>query len=304
MKRAHVAKGRGINGPNALAAAECRAGASARRGHSQLIAPRLSLGSCVRAFVARSTLACELEPHQRFNHLPASPACAVTWFIRGRAVWAESGAPAARIAFCGPRTQPVTSVNPGPVETLTMLIMPDALHALMGFQPARLVNRSCDAAEVFSPEWLAMLNALFEQSHFADRVRLVEDFLEPRWRAVQAERWSSVRTYRDWAEGLAVRALISGVGRSVRQTNRRIQAWAGLPLGSLMGLSRAERALVDAQIAHAHGRVKWADVAADAGYADQSHLCRQARRVTGLSPQQLMQRIESDESFWIYRLWR
>ena len=274
------------------------------RGHSRLIAPRLSLGSCVRAFVARNTLACDLAPDQRFNHLPASPACAVTWFIEGSAVWAESGAPAARIAFCGPRTRPVTSINAGPVETLTMLIMPDALHALMGFQPAHLVNRSCDAADVFGPEWLAMLNALFDQPHLAGRVRLVEDFLEARWRAMHAERWGSAGTYRDWAEGLAMRALMSGVGRSVRQTNRRIRARAGLPLGSLMGLSRAERALIDAQIAHAHGRVKWTDVAADAGYADQSHLCREARRVTGLSPQQLLERIDSDESFWIYRLWR
>lgn len=291
----HVLNGMDIDGP---------AAASPHHGHSQLIAPRLSLGSCVRAFVARSTLACDLEPDQRFNHLPASPACAVTWFFKGSAVWAEDGTPAARIALCGPRTRPVTSVNPGPVETLTMLIMPDALHALTGFQPAGLVDRSCDAADVFCPEWQAMLNALFEKSHLADRVRLIEDFLETRWRAVPADRWRSARTYRDWAEGLAMRALMSGVGRSVRQTNRRIRSWAGLPLASLMGLSRAERALIDAQIAHAHGRVKWADVAVDAGYADQSHLCREARRVTGLSPQRLLARIESDECFWIYRLWR
>jgi AraC-like DNA-binding protein len=185
-----------------------------------------------------------------------------------------------------------------------MLIMPDALHALTGFQPAGLVDRSCDAADVFCSEWLAMLNAVFEEPNLADRVRLIEDFLETRWRAEPADRWRTARTYRDWAEGLALRAVVSGVGRSVRQTNRRIRSWAGLPLASVMGMSRAERALIDAQIAHAHGRVKWADVAADAGYADQPHLCREVRRVTGLSPQQLLDSIESDECFWIYRLWR
>jgi AraC-like DNA-binding protein len=289
-----------LNGVNIVGPAA----ASSRQGHSTLIAPRLSLGSCVRAFVARSTVGCDLEPDQRFNHLPASPACAVTWFFSGSAVWAQDGTPAARLALCGPRTKPATSVNAGPVETLTMLIMPDALHALTGFQPAGLVDRSCDAADVFTPQWLAMLNAVFGAPHLADRVRLIEDFLETRWRAVPAERWSSARTYRNWAEGLALRALVSGAGRSVRQTNRRIRLWAGLPLASLMGLSRAEQALVDAQIAHAQGRVQWAGVAADAGYADQPHLCREARRVTGLSPQQLMDRIEGDECFWIYRLWR
>lgn len=281
-----------------------RAAASPRHGHSQLIAPRLWLGSCVRAFVARSTVACDLGPAQRLNHLPASPACAVTWFFEGRAIWAEDGTPAARMAFCGPRTRPVTSVNPGPVEMLTMLVMPDALQALTGFDPARLVDRSCDAADVFPPDWLTALDAPFQEACFADRVRRIEDFLEPRWRAIPAEHWSSARTYRDWADGLATRAVTSGVGRSVRQTSRRIRAWAGLPLGSVIGLSRAERALIDAQIAYAHGRVNWAGLAADAGYADQPHLCREARRVTGLSPQQLLERIDNDESFWIYRLWR
>jgi AraC-like DNA-binding protein len=293
--KVHVLKGMEINGA---------AAASPRRGHSQLIAPRLSLGACVRGFVARSTLASQLEPPQRCNHLPATPACAVTWFFKGSAVWAEDGAPAARISVCGPRTKPVTSVNPGPVETLTMLIMPDALHALSGFRPASLVDRSCDAADVFPREWLEMLNAVFEKTLLAHRVSLIQDFLETRWRTIPADRWRSAGSYRDWAEGLAMRAVVSGAGRSVRQANRRIRAWAGLPLGSVMGLSRAEQALIDAQIAHAQGRVNWADVAAGAGYADQSHFCREARRVTGLSPKQLLDRIEADECFWIYRLWR
>jgi len=190
------------------------------------------------------------------------------------------------------------------VETLTMLVMPDALHALIGFDATAHVDQSCPAADVFGPEWLAMLNAVPEASDAEARVRLIEDFIEERWRATRSDGWSSVRTYADWAEGLALRALVSGVGRSVRQSHRRIRAWAGLPMGRIMGLSRAERALIDAQLAHAHARVKWAEIAADAGYADQSHLCRETRRVTGLSPQQLLDRIDSDECFWIYRLWR
>jgi AraC-like DNA-binding protein len=277
---------------------------SSRLAQSQLIAPRLSLGSCLRGFVVRSTVGCDLQPYQRVNHLPASPACAVTWFIEGSAEWADDGTPAARIAFCGPRTKPATSLNPGPVETLTMLVMPDALHALFGFDATAHIDRSCAAAEVFDAEWLAMLNAVPQASDAQTRVRLIEDFIEPRWCATRGDGWSSAHTYADWAEGLAMRALMSGVGRSVRQSSRRIRAWAGLPLGRIMGLSRAERALIDAQLAHAHARVKWAEIAADAGYADQSHLCREARRVTGLSPQQLLDSIDSDERFWIYRLWR
>lgn len=46
------------------------------------------------------------------------------------------------------------------------------------------------------------------------------------------------------------------------------------------------------------------ELLADAsGYADQSHLCREVRRVTGFSPEELYRRIQEDEGFWSYRLW-
>ena len=70
----------------------------------------------------------------------------------------------------------------------------------------------------------------------------------------------------------------------------------------LRGFGRAEQAFFRA-LAGGEGPVRWTDVAADAGYADQSHLCRETRRVTGFPPDELRQRIADDESFWIYRLW-
>lgn len=275
------------------------------RGQSQFIAPRLSLGSCLRGFVARSTVGCDLRPDERLNHLPATPACTVTWFIQGTAEWSDQRVPAQRVSFSGPRTKPATSFNPGPVESLTMLVMPDALQALTGFDAARHVDHSCcDAADVFDAEWTKMLRAVLDEPTVEARVALIEGFIEPRWRTLRAPGWRSAASYRDWVEGLATRALTAGVGRSVRQTHRRIRAWAGLPLGTLHGLARAERVLLDAQADQALRRLRWSDLAAEAGYADQAHLCRETRRISGLSPQALLDRIHSDESFWVYRLWR
>ena len=51
------------------------------------------------------------------------------------------------------------------------------------------------------------------------------------------------------------------------------------------------------------GEVNWAEVADEAGYTDQSHLCRATRRFTGFSPQALARRIAEDETFWTYRVW-
>ena len=47
----------------------------------------------------------------------------------------------------------------------------------------------------------------------------------------------------------------------------------------------------------------WPALAQDAGYADQAHLCRETRRVTGFTPEELRRRIDTDEAFWAYRVW-
>jgi len=51
------------------------------------------------------------------------------------------------------------------------------------------------------------------------------------------------------------------------------------------------------------GEVDWADLALELGYADQPHLCRDTRRYTGFSPEQLRQGLLTQEAFWPYRLW-
>ena len=98
-----------------------------------------------------------------------------------------------------------------------------------------------------------------------------------------------------------MRAATSSAGRSLRQIERRVKTWAGLPMRELRAVSRAERAFLAAM--SSEGPVNWAELAADTDYADQSHLCRETRRMTGFSPDDLRRRIVSEEAFWAYRLW-
>jgi AraC-like DNA-binding protein len=91
----------------------------------------------------------------------------------------------------------------------------------------------------------------------------------------------------------------------MRQTERRIKQWAGLPMRELKGISRAEQAFFESlAVAEAGGTPQWSAVAQSNGYADQSHLCRDTRRITGFAPQELYQRIANDEAFWVYRIWQ
>jgi AraC-like DNA-binding protein len=274
---------------------------------ARLFLPRVSLASCVRAYITRSTVGVELSQQQRHNHFPATPTCTVSWFLEGSIHRVSDGSELpGPILFGGPHTHPTVSYNPGPARGFMLVLMPDALRSMTGIDAGQHVNCLRHAHEVFDAEWMRMLQAVLEAPDDTARIRCIEEFLDPRWQAARAGgSWGNASTYRDWAQSLAMRAAMSGLGRSMRQAERRIRAWCGLPMRTLLGMSRAEASFLGVLGAHAQGQpLNWAEVAADAGYADQSHLCRETRRITGFSPQELLRLIQEDERFWVYRVWQ
>jgi AraC-like DNA-binding protein len=284
--------------------------------HTRLWLPRLALAGCVRAALLRNTIGVELSEAQRYNHFPASPLVSLSWWFTGSSDLLDAGFPASphsprqpcegRFVIGGPYTRPGITHNRGPVHAMMLLMQPDALHALTGIDPQAHVNRISDASLALPANWLAMCEAVQHASDDDSRFALIEAFLLPLWSALKNKPGGTENTrsnYADWAQGLALRAATSSTGRSLRQVERRIKQWAGLPLRELRALSRAEKAFFQTLMAAEEGPVNWAAVAEEGGYADQSHLCRESRRVTGFSPQQLRLRIETDESFWAYRIW-
>lgn len=278
--------------------------------------PRASLSACVRGAMVRSTLGHSLNDAQRINHFPASPLCSLSWWFEGSSYAlapAQPGQPVSldgprlpmpgRWVLTGPHTRPGASWCPGPVHAMMVMLMPDALHLLTELEPSEMIDRFVDASTVLPPDWLAMCQRVQEASDDAQRLALLEDFLEPRWQACRPALPLQAQRYTDWALHLAQRAALSGPGRSLRQLERRIKRWAGLPLRELRGMGRAEQAFFDVVAQQAQGTLSWAQVAADNGYADQSHLCRVTRRITGFSPEALREGIEKEEPFWAYRIW-
>lgn len=280
---------------------------------SRLVLPRAALAGCVRGLMVRDTRGVALCEAQRYNHFPATPLCSLVWCLEGEAHGLQPGHPAtaatprlpmpAPLLFFGPSTGPMISQNPGPVRSLVLLLMPDALHALTGLTPADWVDRYAPLADVLDGDWQALGAAVLAEPDEARWLALIEDFLQPRWAALRPAEAPAVQRYRDWTQALALRAATSAPGRSLRQVERRLRQWAGQPMRELQVLARGEQAFFQAKAAGEAGRLSWADVAADNGYADQSHLGRITRRLTGFAPQELTRRIQDDESFWPYRIW-
>ena len=275
--------------------------------------PRLALSGCVRAYLGRSTRGVSLAYAQRLNRFPASPLCAITWFLHGECrmlPWHEgvppeeaAGEPLAPVLFNGAYDRPSMSVSCGEGQAFMLLLLPDAFQALTGHDAGRWRNQAVPAEQVFDAAWLPLFQAVRQADNDSARMALVEDFLAPRWAGVRRDGPAMLRSTHDWAQALALRAATSGLGRSVRQMERRIKAWSGLPLRDLRSLARAEQSYYQARQAHREGRLDWARVAQTSGYADQSHFCRETRRVTGYSPQALRVLVDTDESFWLYRIW-
>lgn len=282
--------------------------AARNRSQVHLWLPRLSLSRCIRATVVRSTLGQGMrwpaEWHD--NHFPATPYCSLGWFLRGHADRLPPDGPPERLPqvyFTGPFTRPTRSRNSAEGHGMIVMLMPDAVQALTGLSPAGFINQVVPVEAVLDTEWQAMTQAVMAAPTDAARLGVLEDFLDPRWQARRPDgSGPNGRHLQDWAEGLALRAATSGIGHSLRAAERRIKGWAGLPMRELRGMGRAEQAFLRSA-SSPEGAVDWAGLADDAGYADQSHLCRETRRITGFSPAELRRRIEQDESFWIYRIW-
>jgi AraC-like DNA-binding protein len=283
----------------------------------QLWLPRASLSACLRGSIVRSTVGYSLSDAQRINRFPATPLCSLSWWFEGCSEALVADRPDAvpglhsprevypgRWVLAGPQTRPSASYCAEPTHGMMVMLMPDALHQLTGIEPQLLTDLLVDAQTVLPRDWIAMCEAVQHQPDDASRMDCLEAFLEPRWQACRPAQAMQAQRYGDWAVHLAQRAALSAPGRSLRQLERRIKRWAGLPLRELRGFGKAEQAFFDALAADtAQGCVKWADVAAGAGYSDQSHLCRVTRRITGFAPQALYDGIYGDEAFWVYRIW-
>jgi len=284
---------------------------------NRLWTPRASLSTCVRAVMFRDARGIELDPWQRLSYFPATPLCTISWWFAGHGERVNGPFPereatpddsrepfASGLLLGGPFSLPSVSYSVGEVHGMMLVLMPDALRLLTGIEPSSLVNRLVDARGLLPDEWFEWAQAMLSLPDDAARCEAVESFLTPRWQAVRPDANTLGARYEDWTTHLATRAAMTAPGRTLRQVERLVKRWAGQPMRELQGISRLEQAFYARVAAERDDdAARWADIAADCGYADQSHLTRATRRMTGFPPEELRRRIREQEGFWAYRMW-
>lgn len=275
---------------------------------ASVVLPPLSCVGSIRAYITKDTTG-KAAQAGHINRYPASVYCGIAWYLEGSSEQLDDDLRGVRTLpptlLLGPRSQPLVTRNPGPVRTFGVVFHPHAFHRMTGLDMSTLVDGLLSAEELLPAPWVALIHRVRSAACDVDRMALLENFVlqEDRMRPPLASGDSaSVR----WMRNLLAHATLHGMGGSVRSLERLARAWAGQSLRRLGWLSRAEDALLRArQEGDRSGHPpRWQDVAQSAGYADQSHLCREARRVTGASPSELARRVNAhDDSYWFYRIW-
>ncbi|MBP6903308.1 MAG: AraC family transcriptional regulator [Burkholderiaceae bacterium] len=295
-------------GPNASTAATAATAPTAR-----LIAPPDALRACLYAALVRDTrpLGPALPPEQRLNRFPALPFCGITWILDGGATLLQPAGhpdlgPLPSCFVSGPQTAPFASLNHGPIHTFCLVLHPAALLPLCGVAAGSLRDRHRPLHELLPADGPALDQAVRAAPDDAARLAAATDWLLPRWQAAQAAQAALAPAERGLAllPELLRQATVQGVasllGWTSRHLERRSRQVHGLSPRELRSIQRGHDAVIGDS-----ATLPLADAALQHGYADQPHMSRDWRRLTGLSPARLRARLASDdESWWLYRLRR
>ncbi|MPQ59221.1 AraC family transcriptional regulator [Duganella sp. FT27W] len=250
-----------------------------------------------------------LESAQCLTHFPASPLVTISWFPDMDAGlvtpqgWQSFGAP---VVLSGTQSAPMVSWTPTPGRGYMACFTADAAQALFDVDMAAIQNRFVPAAQALDARFAPLLDALLA-SRDQDVLAVLERHLAPRWQVLQgrASAAPSLRQVgRHWVERLAWHAHGWRNQHSPRHVERRIKSFSGRSLREWQALTRTEGLFFAARDRHEAGQpFDWAGLALEEGFADQAHMNRTVKRITGFAPAEFAQRFIEDESFWMYRLW-
>lgn len=189
------------------------------------------------------------------------------------------------VTIIGPTTAPVTATAQTSLSIFGWGMNPAGWAALMGSEAANHIDRAFDARLIFG-DWITHVrDELIAARDFAEQIELGCIAAETIFRFKKSAPFEFTAKVDNWLASATdpdVEILAASTGLSQRQLERITNRYYGMPPKKL---ARKYRALRAAQLL-AHG-----DSLDDAGlglaFYDQSHLIREVKQFTGLTPSQL-----------------
>lgn len=243
------------------------------------------------------------------THLPPSATATLTLALSGQMSLLDpcSGLsiPLSQAFVSGPQTRSTCMVTSGDFRCLVIVFAPGCWHGLIQASPRSLTNDRQDVQGLGCGWLLSLADQLADAPHHRV-LHLLEAGLRPWLGAVgmrpRRDHFSHVDTrwMRDTLLHTDPGRTAKVYGLSLRQVERRFLQQFGLTPKTYQRLARM--ALLIARLGHGSSASTLADMAAELGYADQSHLSRDLKLFTGLQPARLNQSAAENPEYWVYRI--
>ncbi len=187
-------------------------------------------------------------------------------------------------AICvqGPTTGNTQISGSGRIDVIGMGLMPEGWAALVPMDASAAANRLFDAVDLLGPKVLAARDALIVARDLDARAAILDTMLAQLMAQTAGDFHGFVHQVNAWlADGVApqIDDLLMRTGLTLGQVERRCKRYFGSPPKLL---ARKYRALRTA-IAITHKDAELDDILAE-GYFDQSHLIREMKHFTGMTP--------------------
>ena len=180
----------------------------------------------------------------------------------------------------GPTTGTTRTCADGPVRVFGMGLAPAGWAVLLDTDASKHADRCADAVALCGEAVTGLAAALRGAADGAAMIALAEPWLRRQLAGRHDDVLDFVRAVDAWlvsAPSPAIEALATATGLSRRQVERRCNALYGAPPKLLARRYRALRAAV--ALASGGGAAE--------GFYDQSHLIREVKQFTGLTPRKL-----------------
>lgn len=193
--------------------------------------------------------------------------------------------PAYPVTIIGPTTAPVRSIANGAMTIFGWGMSPAGWAALMGKRGESRADTAFDAREIFGDAIMEVFDNLTAATDYAEQLRIGSQFAKDIYANGDSPAFEFTSIIDSWLLEHTrpdVDVLAARTGLSPRQLERTTKRYYGMPPKKL---ARKYRALRAAQ-ALAHGD-SLDDTGLGLAFYDQSHLIREIKAFTGLTPSQL-----------------
>ncbi len=185
----------------------------------------------------------------------------------------------------GPTSGAMRTQAEGPVEVIGLGIQPAGWAAMLGIEASAMLNRVLDGESLFGAPAATAMMAMRVAKGTDAKVAVAESFVRALIAGNDSRSLDFARRIDAWlADSVSpdLDDLAASTGMSRRQVERRCNALYGAPPKVLARKYRALRAAV----ALASGSATLDELLCE-GFYDQSHLIREMKQFTGLTPKQM-----------------